>query len=441
MFDTVYKKEYYNLSKMTETFVINGNKELAGEIEVRGSKNAAGPCLAACLLTTEPVVIDNLPLIADIKATIEVLESLGVKTEWLSERKIKLQAGQVNGENIDLEKVSKTRMSVVLFGSLLARLKDFKISSPGGDVIGMRPITVQLKALEKIGAHIEREGNVYHVWRDELIGKEIILGEFSPTATEALMLAAVLAKGKTVIKGAASELSVQDTAKMLVAMGANLRWKDSHTVEIEGVESLHGCEHSVEPDHLEAGTFIVIGALTPGRVVVKNINFEYLDMFLYKLEEMGVNFDKGNPVNGTGNQITVFYSPFLKPLKVQALPHPGFPTDLLPIIIPLLVKAQGKSLIHDPLYENRLGYVQELRKMGGDLEIVDPHRAFIFGPKVLEGTHVNSLDVRAGAVLIVAGLMAEGKTVINDIFHIDRGYEKIEERLQKIGADIKRISN
>jgi len=419
---------------MPDKFVINGNKELAGEIEVRGSKNAAGPCLAAALLTTEPVIIDNLPLIADIMATIEVLESMGVKTEWLSERKLKLTAETVNPENMDLEKVSKTRMSVALFGSLLGRVKEFKISSPGGDVIGLRPITVQLKALEKMGAHIEREGLVYHVWRDELKGKEIILGEFSPTATQALMLAAVLAKGKTVIKGAAAELSVQDTSKMLVSMGAKITWKTSHTIEIEGVESLHGCEHSVEPDHLEAGTFIVIGALTPGRVTVKNINFEYLDMFLYKLEEMGVNFDRGE------NQITVFYSPFLKPIKVQALPHPGFPTDLLPILVPLLVKAQGKSLMHDPLYENRLGYVQELRKMGGDLEIVDPHRAFIFGPKVLEGTHVNSLDVRAGAVLIVAGLMAEGKTTINDIFHIDRGYERIEERLQKLGADIKRIS-
>jgi len=420
---------------MTDKFIINGNKELAGEIEVRGSKNAAGPCLAAVLLTKEPVIIDNLPLIDDIKATIAVLESMGVKTEWLGERKLKLTAEIVNPENIDLPKVSKTRMSVVLFGSLLGRVKEFKISSPGGDVIGMRPITVQLKALEKIGAHIEREGDVYHIWRDELIGKEIILGEFSPTATEALMLAAVLAKGKTIIKGAASELSVQDTAKMLISMGAKITWKSGHTIEIEGVETLHGCEHFVEPDHLEAGTFIVIGALTPGRVVVKNINFEYLDMFLHKIEEMGVNFDRGQ------NQITVFYSPFLKPLKVQALPHPGFPTDLLPIIIPLLVKAQGKSLIHDPLYENRLGYVQELRKMGGDLEIVDPHRAFIFGPKALEGTQVNSLDVRAGAVLIVAGLMAEGKTIINDIFHIDRGYERIEERLRKLGADIQRVSS
>jgi UDP-N-acetylglucosamine 1-carboxyvinyltransferase len=419
---------------MADSFIINGNKELKGEINVGGSKNAAGPCLAAVLLTKDAVILDNLPLILDIKATIGVLESLGVKTEWLGERKLKLTAETVNPENIDLDKVSKTRMSVVLFGSLLARFNNFKISSPGGDVIGMRPITVQLKALEKIGAHIEREGNVYHIWREELVGKEIILGEFSPTATEALMLAAVLAKGKTTIKGAASELSVQDTSKILLAMGANIRWVGSHTIEIEGVESLHGCEHSIEPDHLEAGTFIVIGALTPGKVVVKNVNFDYLDMFLYKLEEMGVNFDCNS------NQITVFYSPFLKPLKVQALPHPGFPTDLLPIIIPLLLKAQGKSLIHDPLYENRLGYAQELRKMGGDIEIVDPHRAFIFGPKVLSGIEVNSLDVRAGAVLIVAALMAEGKTIINDIFHIDRGYERIEERLQKLGADIKRIS-
>ena len=420
---------------MAEKFVINGNKELAGEIEVRGSKNAAGPVLAAVLLTQDECIIDNLPLIDDIKHTISVLESIGVKTEWIGDRRLKLKAENINPENNDLEKVSKTRMSVVLFGSLLGRVKDFKISAPGGDVIGMRPITVQLKALEKIGAHIEKEGSVYHIWRDELQGKEIILGEFSPTATEALMMAAVLAKGKTLIKGAASELSVQDLSKMLVTMGAKINWLGSHTIEIEGVESLHGCEHSVEPDHLEAGTFIVAGALTPGRVVVKNINFDYLDLFLYKLEEMGVNFDRGE------NQITVFYSPFLKPVRAQALPHPGFPTDLLPIIIPLLIKAQGKSLVHDPLYENRLGYMQELRKMGGDLEIVDPHRAFIFGPKNLEGTSVNSLDVRAGAVLVLAALMANGKTVINDIFHIDRGYENIEERLQKLGADIKRISS
>ncbi|HLD70603.1 MAG TPA: UDP-N-acetylglucosamine 1-carboxyvinyltransferase [Negativicutes bacterium] len=417
-----------------DKFIINGNRELAGEIEVRGSKNAAGPVLAATLLTQEPCIIDNLPLIDDVKNTINVLESLGAQVEWLGERRVKITAAQVNPDNIDYEKVSKTRMSVALFGSLLGRVKKFSISAPGGDAIGIRPITVQLTALERLGARIQKEGHVYRVECEELVGKEIMLGEFSPTATQALMLAAVLAKGKTVIKGAAAELSVQDTAKMLQSMGAKLTWRGSHTIEIEGVAALHGCEHSVEPDNLEAGTFIVIGALTPGRVVVKNINFEYLDYFLHKLEELGVNFDRGQ------NQVTVFYSPFLKPIKVQALPHPGFPTDLLPIIMPLLVRAQGKSLIHDPLYENRLGYLQELRKMGADVEIVDPHRAFVFGPNQLEGNAVNSLDVRAGAVLVVAALMAKGQTMVNDVFHIDRGYERIEERLRGIGADIKRIS-
>ena len=235
-----------------DKFVINGNKELSGEIEVRGSKNAAGPALAAVLLTKEECIIDNLPLIEDIKNTIEILKSLGVKVEWLSDRKIKAKAENINPENMDFEKASKTRISVLFFGSLLARLKSFKISPPGGDVIGLRPITTQLKALEKIGAKIKREGDIYHITREDLLGKEIVLGEFSPTATEALMMAAVLAKGKTIIKGAASELSVQDLGKMLLKMGAKMKWQGSHTIEIDGVEKLHGCEHIVGSDHLEA---------------------------------------------------------------------------------------------------------------------------------------------------------------------------------------------
>lgn len=423
-----------NLPKLADKFVINGNKELSGEIEVRGSKNAAGPALAAVLLTDQECLIDNLPLIEDIKNTIEILKSLGVKIEWVGERKIKARAENIDSLKINFEKVSKIRISVLFFGSLLARLKSFKISAPGGDVIGLRPIHIQLKALEKLGVKIKREGDVYDISREDLLGKEVILGEFSPTATEALMMAAVLAKGKTVIKGAASELSVQDLGKMLLKMGAEIKGLGTHTIEIDGVEKLHGCQHTIEPDHLEAGTFIVAGVLTPGKVVVKNVNFDYLDMFLHKLEEMGVNFERGE------NQITVWHSPDLRSAKVQALPHPGFPTDLLPIIIPLLTKAQGKSLIHDPLYENRLGYVHELRKMGGDIEIVDPHRAFVFGPRQLNGLSVDSLDIRAGAVLVIAGLMADGKTIVNNAFQIDRGYEKIEERLQKLGADIKRIA-
>jgi UDP-N-acetylglucosamine 1-carboxyvinyltransferase len=416
-----------------DKFIINGNKELQGEIEVRGSKNAAGPALAAVLLTQDECIIDNLPLIEDIANTIDILKSLGVKVESLGERKIKLKAENIDVDKMDFEKVSKARISVLFFGPLLARLKSFKIAPPGGDKIGLRPISVQLKALEQLGAKIEKAGDFYQISREELLGKEIILQEFSVTATETLMMASVLAKGKTIIKGAAAEPHVQDLGKMLLKMGAKIQGAGTHTLEIEGVEKLNGCTHFVAPDYIEAGTFIVAGALTPGKVKVKNVNLNDLDLFLAKLAEVGVNFEKGE------NWVEVSYSPNLRAVKVQALPFPGFPTDLLPIIMPVLIRAEGKSLVHDPLYENRFAYVHELRKMGGDIELVDPHRAFVFGTKNLSGINIESSDIRAGAALILAGLMAEGQTIINNVFQIDRGYEKIEERLQKLGADIKRI--
>ncbi len=418
-----------------DKFVINGNRELAGEIEVRGSKNAAGPALVACLLTQEPCILDNLPLIEDIVITLEILKDLGATVEYLSERKVKITCQNINPEKMDFVKFAKTRISVLFLGPLFARFNQFRFPSPGGDKIGLRPITVQLDGLRKLGARIEKEGNIYSVERNGFTPKEIVLQEFSVTATEIIMMASVLAKGKTIIKGAAAEPHVEDLGNILSKMGAKIKGHGTHTIEIEGMETLHGYEHSVIPDYLEAGTFIVMAALTPGRVVIKNIDFNHLDLFLSKLEEIGVNLDRQE------NAITVFYSPFIKPVKVQVLPHPGIATDLLPILVPLLTRAQGKSLIHDPLYGGRFGYVDELRKMGADIEIVDPHRSFVFGPNKLKGITIESSDIRAGAGLIIAALMADGKTTINNVFQIDRGYEKIEERLQKLGADIKRISN
>jgi UDP-N-acetylglucosamine 1-carboxyvinyltransferase len=420
---------------MAEKFIINGNRELAGEIEVRGSKNAAGPALAVALLTSEDCILDNLPLIEDIHITLEILTDLGAEVEYLSERKVRVKCQNINPEKMDFTKFSKTRISVLLLGPLFARFTHFKFPSPGGDKIGLRPITVQLNALRKLGAKIEKEGEFYSVERNDITAKEIILQEFSVTATEIIMMAAVLAKGKTVIKGAAAEPHVEDLGNILLEMGAQIKGQGTHTIEIEGVESLHGYKHAVISDYLEAGTFMVMAALTPGKVVVKNVDFNHLDLFFSKLEDIGVNFDKGE------NSVTVFYSPFLKPVKVQVLPHPGIATDLLPILAPLLTRAQGKSLIHDPLYGGRFAYVDELRKMGADIEIVDPHRSFIFGPNLLRGITIESSDIRAGAGLIIAALMAEGKTTINNVFQIDRGYEKIEERLQKLGADIKRVSS
>ncbi|HCC59858.1 MAG: UDP-N-acetylglucosamine 1-carboxyvinyltransferase [Candidatus Staskawiczbacteria bacterium RIFOXYC1_FULL_37_43] len=415
-----------------DKFIIQGQKKLSGEIEVRGLKNAAGPILAACLLTDKECQIDNLPLIEDISNMLEVFKLMGVEIKNISERKVKIKAEKIDVEKIDFEKISKTRMSVLLFGVLMARVKHFKISAPGGDKIGLRPINVHINALEKLGAKIEKEGSLYKVDCENLKGAEVVLEEFSVTATENIMLAAVLAEGKTIIKGAACEPHVQDLAKMLKSMGAKIEGAGTHTIEIEGVKELKGAEHSIIFDYIEAGTFIAIGAGAPGSIEVKNVNAQDIDLFLAKLEEMGVNFEKKE------NSVNVSYSPDLKAVRVQALPHPGFPTDLLPIIAPLLAKAEGKSLIHDPLYENRFNYVQQLRKMGADIEIVDPHRAFVYGPKELSGLAIESWDIRAGASLIVAGLMAEGKTTIENIYQIDRGYEKIEERLQKLGADIKR---
>jgi UDP-N-acetylglucosamine 1-carboxyvinyltransferase len=419
---------------VADKFVIQGQKTLSGEIEVRGSKNAAGPCLAACLLTDKECEIDNLPLIEDIFNTLEVLKSMGAKVEWLGERKVKIQAENLDILKMDFEKISKTRISVLLFGSLLARVGSFKISAPGGDRIGLRPISVHLNALEKLGAKIEKQGDFYKVDCKDLKGAEIVLEEFSVTATETLMLAAVLAEGKTVIKGAAAEPHVQDLGEMLKEMGAKIEGLGNHTIEIEGVKNLKGTSHSIIFDPIEAATFICMGAVIPGKITVKNVNPEHLDLFLEKIREIGVNFETKD------NSVTVSYSPDLKFTKVQALPYPGFPTDFLPVIVPLLVKAKGKSLIHDPLYENRFNYVQQLRKMGADIDIVDPHRAFVFGPTELFGLTIESWDIRAGACLIIAGMMAKGQTIIENIFQIDRGYEKIEERLQKLGADIDRAS-
>jgi len=406
---------------------------LEGEIEVRGSKNAAGPALIACLLTQEECIVDNVPCIEDILNILDIMKSMGIKVEKTGEETFKIKAEKVEAGKMDFEKISKTRISVLFLGALLFRVKNFKMPPPGGDRIGLRPISVQLNALEKLGAKIEKRDNVYEVSREKLTGKEIVLEEFSVTATEAIMLAAVLAEGKTVIKGAAAEPQIQDLGQMLLKMGAKIEGFGTHVIKIEGVEKLHGCTHSVIPDPIEAGTFIIIGALTPGKVKVTGVNLSHLDLFLAKLEEMGVNIEKGE------DYVLVSHSPNLNSVKVQALPYPGFPTDLLPIIIPLLIMAQGKSLVHDPLYENRFNYIQELKKMGADIEMVDPHRTFVFGPTKLSGANIDSWDIRAGACLVIAALLAEGKTTIENVFQIDRGYEKIEERLQKLGADIKRI--
>lgn len=417
-----------------EKFVINGGKPLKGEIEVMGSKNATTPILSACLLTKEECIIDNVPLITDVMKMIQILQSMGVEVERIGERTVRIKAGDnVDPEKMDYSLVGHMRSSVLLLGSLLARFHKFKIKQPGGCIIGARPIGTHFDALEELGATITQDENFYYLEADKLVGKKIVLREFSVTATENLMMAASLAEGTTIIRTAAIEPHVQDLGRFLRKMGANIKGCGFHTIQIDGVEKLHGARHTIQPDPIEAGTFAIAAGATRGDVLIKNVVPDELDLVLEKLKEAGVVFE----VNG--NTIHVKPTTKLGTLgKIEARTYPGIPTDLQAPFAILATQTEGNTLIHDTLYEGRMNYINELSKMGANAVICDPHRAIITGPTPLYGTDITSFDLRAGATMIIAALLAQGTSNISGIEQVDRGYEAIEERLSKLGADIKR---
>jgi len=419
---------------MIQKFLIKGGNPLDGEVEISGYKNSAGAILAAALLTEEPCVIDNLPLCTDVTDQIDIIQQMGGKVEWLSERKIKLDAKDINPEKIPYALFEKMRVSVLLIGPLLARFRKFKVPHPGGDKIGIRPVKIHLETLKKFGVKFWEESGFYCFEVPETIeGTFIALREFSVIGTEIVMMLAATAKGKTTIEIAAAEPQVQDTCAMLQKMGAKIKGCGNHTLEIEGKSKLSGTEFSICSDPLETGTFMIAFALTGGKGIIRKTEPQHLTFFLERMKDIGVDFE----VSGT--DIKVNPSGDFKATKIQVLPYPGFPTDLQPQTAVLLTQAQGKSLIHEPLYENRFQHLQELRKMGADIEITDPHRALIFGKNELTGTKVDASDIRAGAALILAGLAARGETIVDNIFHIERGYEKFDEKLQSLGAKIERI--
>ena len=419
---------------MIQKFLIKGGVPLSGDVEISGYKNSAGALLCAALLSEEPSVIDNLPLVSDVMDQIEIIKQMGGEIEWLSEHKIRLDAKNIDPEKIPFALFQKMRVSALLIGPLVARFRKFKVPHPGGDKIGLRPITIQLEALKKFGVKNWEENGFYCFEAPaELVGTRIILREFSVIATEVVMMVASLAKGITVIEIAAAEPQVQDLGEMLQKMGVKIRGLGTHTIEIEGSDKLSGTTHSVCPDPLETGTFMIAFALTHGQGIIKNTAPRHLSYFFERLRDIGVNFEISE------NEIIMSPSDNFRATKIQVLPYPGFPTDLQPQIAILLTQSQGKSLIHEPLYENRFQHLQELRKMGADIEITDPHRALIFGKAQISGTKVDASDIRAGAALILAGLAAGGETVVDNIFHIERGYEKFDEKLQKLGAIIERI--
>lgn len=408
---------------------------MRGEIEVRGAKNAAFPILAATLLTKKECLIENVPLIEDVFRMIEILKGMGSEISWAGERSIKIKNSQVDPSNLREDIIGLLRGSVLFQGPLLARFNKVQFPTPGGCVIGARPIDVHLDGFGQLGVNIHKYGKSYFLENNNNCkGGKAILNEFSVTATENLMIFAGLNSGKTIIKTADQDYQVQELSKFLRKMDINIRGIGTHQLTIVGSRNPKGARHKLMYDPIEAGTFILMVAATKGNVLIKNVETDFLELPLKKLRDFGVPWKIESK-----KMVRIFPWKRLTIDKVQSLIYPGIPSDLQSAFGVLATRSPGSTLIHDPLYEGRLKYLEELNKMGAEIYFADPHRAIINGPTKLYGRELESLDLRGGAALIIAGLIAKGKTIINNIYQIDRGYEKIEERLQKIGADIKRV--
>jgi UDP-N-acetylglucosamine 1-carboxyvinyltransferase len=365
---------------------------------------------------------------------LEILASMGAEIRWLGRRKISIKNEKIDPAKMDLETVKKLRSSVLLLGALSARFDRFKFYRPGGCVIGSRPLGTHFEALRKMGVDISQTDHSYAVNAKKRKAAKLTLGEMSVTATENAMMLAASLPGKTTIKACACEPHVEDLGKFLVSMGAKIKGLGTHSLEINGTKKLQGAKHEIIPDANEAATFLILGVTTGSAIKVKNAREEHLDLVLEKLREFGANFKISK------NTIEVIPAKKLKAVsKVDTRTYPGVPSDVQAPFGVLATQAEGETLIHDSLYESRFNYISELQKMGAKAKILDPHRVLISGPAKLKGKTITSFDLRAGATLIIAALIAEGKTTIKEIYQVDRGYEKIEERLQKLGADIQRV--
>lgn len=423
-----------------EKFVIQGQKPLAGTIEVYGAKNAAFPLLAATILTKEDCVISNLPLVEDVFRTIELLQSMGARVEWLGKRKVRVNTKRLDPTKINKDLVLRFRGAILFLGPLLARFGKVTLPQPGGCIIGARPIDTHLDAFSQLGVNItpKRQGFRFELGGN-LLSKEVVLNEFSVTATENLLLFLALRKERVLVKIADLDYQMQELSKVLKKMGARVSIAGAHTVQVQGKSKLKGFTHTLMYDPIEAGTFIILGITSKGDILVKNVEVKFLELLLKKLKDFGAEFDI-LPRTKTLADIKIQKSGPLVIDKVQSFIYPGIHSDLQSPLGVLATQTKGSTLLHDPLYEGRLKYLEELTKMGAEIYLTDPHRAIINGPTKLQGTDLGSFDLRGGAALIIASLIAKGRSTINNIYQVDRGYERIEERLQKLGADIQRIT-
>ncbi|MEE2757213.1 MAG: UDP-N-acetylglucosamine 1-carboxyvinyltransferase [Myxococcota bacterium] len=424
-----------------EKFVIDGRRRLSGSVTPSGNKNEALPTLAACLLTEEPVILRNVPRIRDVGVMCQVLERQGATVEWLGENDVKICTANVKGAALDAALCSRIRASILFAGPMVARLGHVILPPPGGDVIGRRRVDTHLHAFQALGASIDVE-KAYDIRAGRLVASDIFLDEASVTGTENAIMAAALAKGTTIIRNAACEPHVCGLARMLVAMGAKIDGIGSNTLFIEGVDKLGGCDHTIESDYLEIGSFIGLAAVTKSPLTINRVQPDNLRMIRMVFDRLGVRTE----LNGDTLFVPEDQSLQIKPDYHGHVPRvddaiwPAFPTDLMSIVITVATQCKGTVLFFEKMFEGRMFFTDHLQNLGAQIILCDPHRVVVVGPQTLRGGRVESPDVRAGMALLIAGLCSVGKTEIYNIHQIDRGYQRIEEKLVKIGAAISRHS-
>ncbi len=411
-------------------FIIEKSGPLRGEIKVTGAKNAVLPIMAAAILAPEKCILEEVPAFSDVQCMTEVLEALGSKVTY-NDGVMEIETPEIISYEAPYEQVQSMRASFYIMGPLLARYGKARLPLPGGCAIGSRPIDLHIKGFVALGAHVEFGHGYVEAVAEKLIGANIYLDFPSVGATENIMMAAVLAEGLTVIDNAAQEPEIIDLANFLNKLGAKVSGAGTDSIRIKGVTTLKGARHTVIPDRIEAGTYMIAAAMTGGDLTIQNVVPSHLRPIIAKLREAGVTIEENDDV------IRVYCERALKRVDIKTMPYPGFPTDLQAQFMALLTLSEGTSVVMETVFENRFMHAGELSKMGANIKI-EGHSAFVQGVKELEGAKVKATDLRAGAALILAGLVAEGPTEIYDIYHIDRGYDRIEEKLRAVGAKIRR---
>jgi UDP-N-acetylglucosamine 1-carboxyvinyltransferase len=430
------------IGRAAECFVIEGGRTLNGRVRAAGNKNGALPILAACLLTSEPVTLRNVPRIADVETMLELLNDVGADAEWVGPNEVRIQAAEVAKQELDEDLCSRMRASFLLAGPLLARLGAVSAPPPGGDVIGRRRLDPHIHAFAELGAQID-VGRRYEIRGGALQGKHIFLDEASVMATENAVMVAALTPGETVIGNAACEPHVQDLCRFLGSLGARIEGIESNVLRIEGVETLAGGEWEIGPDHIEVGSFIGLAAITGGDVTIDGVKHADLVSILQGFEKFGVTVERGDDfVRVPPRQELVVQDDLGGHIpKIEDGPWPAFPSDLTSVALTVATQSAGTILMFEKMFENRLFFTDKLVGMGARIILCDPHRAVVTGPSRLRGQRMESPDIRAGMAMLLASLCAEGSSTIGAVYQIDKGYERIDERLRAVGAQIERLES